>query len=204
MCVDSDDILTANAVERILETAGSQSGINGIISYKTDLEGKRLSGEFPPGIERTKLYELETVYGCSGEYAIAFPTEFARRFPFPVFPGERFVGESVVYDRMDREGQMYLLGEVTMPCEYQPDGYSQAYTRLMGAAPTGFCLYFLQRIDLSQSIKSRILTSGRYWCFRLMCRNRELRYQGKHQFVVRMSAPLGLLFRIYYRMVRGF
>lgn len=204
LCVDSDDTLAPGAVEMVLKTAREQSGINGIISYKTDLLGNRLSDPFPEGVKRAKLYELDTVYGCTGEFALAFPTAFAKRYPFPVFPGERFIGECVVYDRMDLEGEMYLLDGVTMPCEYQPEGYSQGFTRLMKNNPSGFCLFFLQRIDLMPTLKKQAVMAGKYWCLRWICGNRTLQYKGKHRVLVSLSMPLGVLFRIYYRFVRGF
>lgn len=204
LCVDSDDTLAPNAVELILKTAEQQPGINGIISRKTDLQGNPLSGAFPKGVARAKLYELELVHGCTGEYALAFPTVFAKRFPFPVFPGERFIGECVVYDRMDLEGEMYILDAVTMPCEYQPEGYSQGFSGLMKNNPSGFCLYFLQRIDLMPTLKRQAVTAGKYWCLRWMSRNKTLGYSGKHRVLVFMSIPLGLLFRIYYGLIRGF
>jgi hypothetical protein len=105
---------------------------------------------------------------------------------------------------MDREGQMYLLGEVTMPREYQPDGYSQSIGRLMGTAPSGFCLYYLQRIDLLPSLRKRVVIAGKYWALRWISRNKRLCYNGQHRFLVNLSMPLGVLFRIYYRLVRGF
>lgn len=204
LCVDSDDTLTSDAVENILMTAETQKGINGIIAYKTDLEGNPLSDRFPQGVDRAKLYELELRYGTGGEYALAFPTSFARRFPFPVFPGERFIGECVVYDKMDLEGQMYLLDRVVMPCEYQPGGYSQVFSNLMKQNPSGFCLYFLQRIDLMPGIKGRAVKAGQYHCFRWLSGNKELKYQGEHSAFVKLCIPVGVLFRIYYKLVRGF
>lgn len=202
MCVDSDDTLTADAVERIMEVAQRETNINGIVSYKTDLAGNLLGDAFPQGVKRSKFYELELRYGCHGEYALAFPTQFARNYPFPVFGKERFVGECVVYDRMDGAGEMYLLDVVTMPCEYQPEGYSQDFSRLMRQNPTGFCLYFLQRIDLMPTWMGRLKIAGRYQCFRLISGEKTLRYQGEHKGFVALSFLVGIVFRVYYKLCR--
>lgn len=197
LCVDSDDTLTETAVADLLEAAKALPENTGIASYKTDLEGRLLGGTFPQGARFARIREL------SGEYAYAFPTAFARRFPFPVFPGERFVTESVVYDRMDEAGQMFLLDKITMPCEYQPEGYSRSIDRLIKSSPRGFCLYFMQRIDLAPDGIRRLSTAGKYWCFRLMGGKGTPVYSGPHWLTAALAWPLGLCFRAYYKLFRG-
>lgn len=204
MCVDSDDTLAPDAVRLILNAAQKEEGISGIISYKTDLEGKLLSSCFPENVCRSNLYELDARYGVRGEFALAFPTEFARKFPFPEFPGERFMGESVVYDRMEQAGEMFLLNEVTMPCEYQADGYTQQISTLMKNNPSGFCLYYMQRIDMVPTLKEKWIRAGQYHCFKWMSGNKSLKYKGSHPLLVTVSSVLGWAFLLYYKLVRGF
>lgn len=196
-CVDSDDTVTPQAVQWLLSAALPNE--NGILSYKTDLAGRRLGTEFPAGEDALSLVQLAQ-QGCKGEYAMAFRTAYARQFPFPVFPGERFVTENVVYDRM--ETPFVLLRQVTNPCEYQPEGYSAGTDRLMRNNPNGFCLYFMQRVDLAQGLKNRLVTAGKYWCFRLISGNKTLRYRGKHPACTALALPLGLVFRGYYKLFR--
>lgn len=201
LCVDSDDLLAPTAVADLLDAI--QPDINGIISYKADFSGKYLCSKFPSDLKTEKFYHLSMVHGCNGEYTLVFPTSFARKFPFPVFEGERFVGESVIYDQMDTMGYMLLLPKVITLCEYQNDGLSNHYYSLMKENPCGFCLYFLQRIDLQQRFFQRLICAGKYHCFRLICGNSNLRYAGKHRFSVALAAPLGPIFRIYYKLFRN-
>ena len=121
-CVDSDDLLAPDAVEAVCAAAQGLGENVGICSYKSDMEGRRLSDPFPEGVKTAGLWALSRDYGCAGEFALTFPTAFARKFPFPVFEGERFVTESVIYDRMEADGTLFLLPQVTNICEYQPDG----------------------------------------------------------------------------------
>ena len=197
LCLDSDDTLAPTAVADILTAAEGLPERTGIASYKTDLEGKLLGRPFPAGLDFAKMRELR------GEYAYAFPTGWAKQFPFPVFPGERFISECVVYDRMDAQGRMRLLPKVTMPCEYQRDGYSSGINGLMARSPRGFCLYFLQRIDLTAG-RARLVTAGKYQCFRLMGGKGAPVYPGPHKLTAALAWPLGLCFRLYYKLLRGF
>lgn len=201
LCVDSDDYLAEQAVEHILDQAADS--VPGLVAYKADIRGKRLCGEFPRGLERVKLHALAMDHGCGGEFTLVFRTDFAKKYPFPVFPGERFMGESVIYDRMDRDGEFALLPEVITICEYQPDGYSSNFNRLMKQSPTGFCLYFLQRIDLQRSWVSRLVCAGKYWCFRYISGNKDLNYTGAHTLTSALGAVLGQLFRLYYKIFRN-
>jgi glycosyltransferase involved in cell wall biosynthesis len=203
LCVDSDDLLTPKAVSSLIERITQLNGEIGIIAYKEDLNGQMLSDSFPKGVQLEQLHRLATVHSCCGEFTLAFQTAFAKQFPFPVFEGERFVTESVIYDRMDRHGQLALLPEVITICEYQPDGYSSNFGRLMKQNPSGFCLYFLQRIDLHTKLLQRIIHAGKYWCFRWICGRKELVYDGPYKFLVALSAIPGLAFRIYYKLFRN-
>lgn len=203
LCVDSDDLLAADAISKLAAKIAKLSGESGIIAYKEDLNGRLLSDPLPENICKTQLYRLATEHACRGEFSLAFATDFARQFPFPVFTQERFVTECVVYDRMDQQGEFALLPEVITICEYQPDGYSSNFANLMRQNPSGFCLYFLQRIDLQPRFLQRVLHAGKYWCFRWICKRPELTYKGRHKFLVSLSVIPGMFFRIYYKLFRG-
>jgi glycosyltransferase involved in cell wall biosynthesis len=202
-CVDSDDLLAPEAVQKILDAASRLDDSRGIVAYKQDLTGKRLSGEFPSQLDFCQFHELSTVHGCSGEFSLIFPTALAKRYPFPVFEGERFVTESVVYDRISPVCPMLLLPAVVTLCEYQQEGYSSNANAVMARNPAGYCLYFMQRMDVLPSVKGRMISAGKYWCFRFISGNQTLKYRGKHRLLWLAGWPLGVLFRIYYKVRRG-
>lgn len=202
-CVDSDDWLAEDAVEHILNACEGLNDRLFIAAYKQDEQGKRLSTEFP-GIRECTLRELSDKYRCGGEYSLIFPTALARSFPFPVFDGEKFMGEAVVYDRIGAVADVRLLPQVITVCEYQEDGLSNNLNRIMQRNPAGYCLYFMQRIDLAPSLKERIITAGKYHCFCSFAGEQQSEYTGKYKLLVKLTKPLGALFRVYYVRKRGF
>lgn len=202
-CVDSDDLLALGAVQSILEAAGRLDENRGIVAYKQDLSGRRLSQEFPSELEYCCFHELSAVHHCRGEFSLVFPTALARKFPFPVFEGERFVTECVVYDRISPLCPMLLLPQVLTICEYQADGYSSDANAVMARNPGGYCLYFMQRVDILPSAKEKLVSAGKYWCFRFISGNKTLKYRGPHRLLWAVGWPLGLLFRVYYKVLRG-
>lgn len=203
-CVDSDDLLAPSAIEAVLRVAAQLQENEGICSYKTDMGGTLLGGPFPEKVRTAGLLELNNRYGCKGEFALTFSTAFARKYPFPVFEGERFVTESVVYDRMEKEGTLVLLPEITNICEYQKEGYSNNLNNIMKNNPSGYCLYYLQRAALMPSLISRLVCAGKYWCFKWMCGSKQIKRTGTGRLLLICGIPLGLLFRLYYKVVRKF
>ena len=70
--------------------------------------------------------------------------------------------------------------------------------------PAGYCLYFMQRIDLVGGLATRLLMAGKYQCFGILARKNRIAYHGKHQLLTAVAFPLGLLFLIYYKLFREF
>ncbi len=202
LCVDSDDYLADDAVKKLLGKLHTLGDQNGLIAYKEDVTGRPLSERFPSGLAQEKMHRLGLIHHCGGEFTLVFSTAFAQKNPFPVFPGERFVTECVVYDRMDHLGEMALFPEVITICEYQADGYSQNANAVMKKNPNGYCLYFLQRIDLQVKRLPKMIHAGKYWCFRWICGNKKLKYNGKHKLLVTLAVIPGAIFRIYYKLFR--
>ncbi len=202
LCVDADDCLADDAVSCIFEKANTLDSKIGIVAYKEDQSGKRLSDPFPGHITQCKLSDLALRYNCSGEFTLIYPTQIAAKYKFPVFPGERFIGECVIYDQIDQACPVCFLPHTITVCEYLADGYSSNFGSLMEQNPQGFCLYFLQRIDLQVKLLPRIIHAGKYWCFRWISKTKKLTYNGKHKFLVTLSLIPGALFRIYYKLFR--
>ncbi len=202
-CVDSDDWLSENAIKIILQTFSKQN-VNALIAYKKDQNGKLLSGTFPTDLERAGILELARFYQCTGEFSLIFRTDYAREYPFPVFKGERFITEAVVYDRMFASEKAYLLPEIITICEYQNDGLTNNFNDIMKKNPTGYCLYFMQRIDLEYSLRKKISAIGKYHCFCRMSKEKKIRYKGKYKMLVYLLMPLGWIAYCYYKKIRGF
>lgn len=202
-CVDSDDWLEESAIEKIRNFVRNLDA-KFILAYKTDISGTQLSDSFPENIEKISLFELNGKYHCGGEFSIIFRTDFAREYPFPVFTGEKFVTESVVYDKMALVEEVFLLRKVVTICEYQEDGLSHNLNCIMKNNPAGYCLYFMQRIDLQRTMMQRIVIAGKYQCFCWLAGKQRSKYIGTHQFLVTLAKPLGLLFCLFYKIIRGF
>lgn len=204
ICVDADDMLAPEAVQDLLDATAELPDNMGIAAYKSDRTGKQLSEVFPEVVTTCKISEISLKWGCNGEFTFVFPTKIAKKYPFPVFPGEKFVGENVIYDRIEQECSVRLLPKVLTICEYLEDGYSQNFSNLLKKNPSGFCVYFMQRVDVAYSVSYRLSSAGKYWAFRWLSGNKTLKYRGPHRLACAVGWLLGLAFFVYYKVVRGF
>lgn len=199
-CVDSDDFLPENSVENILKAwnRANDRNIAGIIGKKTDTDGKLLCGEFPKGILSVSAYDLVRKHQCYGEKSMVYRTDVLKKFPYPEIENERFIGECVVYDRIDKEYTMLLLDEVLTICEYQPDGLTGTIFSTMLKNPTGYKIYYSGRIDIALTFKERFGYIIRYNAFDILSGDEAYNYYGKHKFWVTALKPIGWLLTKYY------
>lgn len=153
--VDSDDYLTDNALQLIdgVEKALPQSekamfcGVCGLKGFSADKPvGTTFKGETTDctHIERRK-------HGISGDKAEVFYTAVMRKYPFPVFEGENFLTEAVVWNRMAADGlKLRYFNEIVYICDYLPDGLSANLGEKIRRSPRGYGLYLRQLTDLGQ------------------------------------------------------
>lgn len=202
-CVDSDDWIKEGFIDRFVEEI-SNSECYGFIAYKMDTSGNLLSGVFPKQLKESSLFDLSEVYHCNGEFSIIIKTDIAKAYKFPVFKNEKFAGENLIYDKIGKQYKFKLMNQVATVCEYQKDGLTVNYSLLMKQNPSSFCLYYMQRIDLTHSYIQRICLAGKYHCFKIFSKNKNLHYLGKNRVLIWITKPLGSLFWLYYKLIRGF
>ena len=161
--VDSDDYLTDDALVRIAAVAPSAMECDHIIA----VSGVRLFPE--SGLTGGVLQSMKTEYldyssidrrskGISGDLAEAFFTERLRKFPFPVYPDERFVPEAVIFNRFSNAG--YLIRGYSFPlyvCEYLADGYTKNTDRLLTTNWKGYSLYVRELMESDTTVKAKIV-----------------------------------------------
>lgn len=206
LCLDSDDQLMPGALSIIQEKMNLlQESDCGFVLYKCTADGKLLCNQIEERTLHSSLSQLVAKHGMSGEYAFVFVTAVLKQYMLPEYTNECFLGESVLYDRMELDGYTLCpVNEVLELCEYQAEGLSSNFNKLMKNNPAGYCLYFMQRVNVECGWKRRIVAAGKYHCFCIFAGEQKTMYSGGYSKTVMLSKPLGLLFWVYYKLVRGF
>lgn len=202
MCLDSDDFLKENTINSLLEKLKICKKNEGIISYKENQNQHMLSDYFPNKSTIDCIYDLEMKYNCKGEFVFIFPTSVLKKNKFPIYKDEKFITEAVLYDKL--KCSMILYPHVIQVCEYQTNGLSNNLNRIMKKNPSGYCLYFMQRIDIQLKLTAKIVMAAKYVAFYFFSKKNKIKYNGENFSIVIISIPLGLLFWLYYKIIRDF
>lgn len=146
-CVDSDDYLTDDAVEKIYavhrESAKQPGNVLGYYFRKADTLGHVSGGDF---VVKNKLVGLREIYyqfGFVGELAIVLKTDLIKKFSFPVYDDEKFVSEKVLYNQLTGIAPMVYVNEIIYVFEYQESGYTANANRLLVVNPKGAAMGYL-------------------------------------------------------------
>lgn len=164
--VDSDDYLTDDALEKIVaweaelpknETYCGFAGNRG--TTPEDTPNRLYDGGYLDGTALDRYGSLEDFYGIvDGERAYVFYTEIHRAYPYPEFPGEKFLTESVVWDKMAHDGyKMRFYNDIIWIWEYKPDGLTKAGYKVFLDNPQGTGLFFRQKAEyLHYSLRTKL------------------------------------------------
>lgn len=187
--VDSDDWLPDNSLSDIAalsEKIMDDDSVGGVIALKTTPDGAVIGKKFRQENCFATFRQLELT-GQGGERSIVFKTKIARKFPFPVIRGERFITENVVYDRYNPDYRFIISNCCLTTCEYQADGLSSNPRKLMVSTPGGYYLYYRYRIDMAVSIVERVGYILRYNVFRHLYKGQDVApYNGSHKLLCAM------------------
>ncbi len=158
LCVDSDDYLVDNAVEKLIRKWDSVRGdedIAGVVFLKGYSSHKPLNGELPVDTSRIHLRTLYKKYRFKGDAGLMYRTEILREHPFYIAPNEKFIGESFAYDQIDQEYKMSICNEILYIAEYLPDGYTKNVRKVTKENPIGYMTLKKQSIVFDKKISEK-------------------------------------------------
>ena len=148
--VDSDDLLSPDAIEKIFaweETIHGDRGFAGLGFLKADLSEKLVGTTFPGQTCDCTSLERDA-HQISGDKAEVFYTAVIRKYPFPEFDGERFLTPGVVWDRIAHDGlKIRWINEIIYLCEYQADGLTANWDKNLAKNPEGYALWLRQKMN---------------------------------------------------------
>ena len=124
--LDSDDWYVPQSLERFqhywkLIPEALQPGFVGVVglcSYKT---GETIGSRFPQDVFDSDVIDLRYRYKITGEKNGVLRTDVMREFPFPEGIG-KFIGESIVWNRMAQKYKTRFVNEVLTIKEFQAGG----------------------------------------------------------------------------------
>lgn len=158
---DSDDRLVPQALERlhfhwnnIPESQREKiSGITFLCMYS---DGKIVGNCFPADVVISDPVTFAIKYKLIGDKKGFHRTEILKQYPFPDFPGENFVPEGLVWNRISRDYKICFVNEALEVVEYQKGGLSASGALLRVQNPSGSRLYNLEYTQISMPLRHKM------------------------------------------------
>jgi glycosyltransferase involved in cell wall biosynthesis len=201
VCIDSDDYLTDNAIEIILNHAKNLApNFAGIVALDADKKGCIIGSKMPENLEKTKLNELYLIHKIKGDKKLVYRTEIVKQFPpYPEFPGERFVPLDYIPLLIDQEYYLKPINEVLCIVEYQTDGSSMNMLKQYKNNPNGFAFSRISRIRYGITFKERLKNAVHLVSSAIFARRIKLLFSSNNFFLIFIALPLGIILNFYIR-----
>lgn len=200
VCIDSDDYMPDDAVEKILafweeNKSPELAGIIGLDAY----ESKEVIGDkFPNNLDRTTLFEINNKMKIKGDKKLVYRSEITKKYPYPLFKGEKYVGLAYKYYKIDEKYKLKPLNEVLCIVEYMEDGSSRNMLRQYRRNPRGFAFYRIENMkNRNRSFVFKLKENIHYVSSSLISKNKNFIKESPCKLLTILSMPVGYVLYRY-------
>lgn len=167
--VDSDDTLTPDAISAIktvYEEYRKETDLCGFSFLRGTRDGGYLSTS---GVPRDGM--KESFVDCrlnrhiGGDMAEVWYTHCLREFPFPEFPGEKFLGEDLVWIQMADKYQMRFFNRVIYISGYLDDGLTKNRRKHNIASPRGCVARAEAFLNSNANLRAKLKAGLQYYIY---------------------------------------
>ena len=203
VCIDSDDYMTDNAVELIINcwrSFGSDK-FAGIIALDIDSEKMRVIGTKLPddrtSISTTAFYER----GGLGDKKFIYRTDIIKSVPpYPVFKDEKYVSLGYKYTLIAQKYEMIILNEPVCVVEYRNDGSSLNMFRQYKNNPRGFAFIRKVHMKYNKSAKRNFIENIHYVSSSIFIKNKNFIKESPMKAMTIAAVPFGIALNLYIRL----
>lgn len=166
--VDSDDFLTADALERIknkyliIKDKPEFAGVAGRKGYSdTEFIG---SQEAYSDISASAL-EFRYKYNKKGDMAEVVKTSVLRKYLFPEIPHEKFCTEALVWFRIAKKYKFLWFTDIIYIAEYLEGGLSNNIFKMRKQSPQYATMFYSELEKMSIPLLQKLKSNINFWRF---------------------------------------
>jgi glycosyltransferase involved in cell wall biosynthesis len=200
VCIDSDDYMPDDAVEKILSfwNDHGSSKVSGMIGLDAYHDGGVIGTKLPDTVGSSTLFDLYNKYGVTGDKKLVYRTELTKKYPYPIFHQEKYVGLAYKYFMLDMEYKMLLMNEVICRVEYLADGSSVNMLNQYRKNPKGFAFYRKELMKLPfASTTFKFRQAIHYVSSSLISRNWNFMSDTPNKRLTLLALPFGIMLYLY-------
>ena len=207
MCVDSDDFLPDDGIERIVKfwRRNGSDKYAGIVGLDYDLEGHMIGDPLP---DQKTVNLIDLLIGKypihNGDRKNVIRTELYKEVaPMKSFPGEKNFNPHYMHLQISRKYDFLVMNENLCYVEYQPEGMTASILKQFKNSPRSFAEIRKLYLTFDEApLKFKIRQYIHYWSSCLLagrwCGLREF-----NPFLLAVSFPEGVILSFYIRMKTG-
>lgn len=158
LTLDSDDRVLPEALARLdthWRSIPNRERFSGITGLCVDPNGNIIGTSFTQDVLDASPLDLMAANVYEGDKWGFHRTELLRDCPYPEIPGERFIPEGLVWNRLADKYLIRFVNEPLRVVEYHPDGLTAGLLRLRVQSPQGAMLYYGEFAAMSRSRANR-------------------------------------------------
>jgi len=168
--VDSDDILTDTAVERVFHYYNQikdNEDFCGVCGLKGFFNGKVIGSKIDYDVLDTTIIDYRFYRKIGGDKADVFKTKLLKAHRFPENVGEKWAPLSIVWNRFGSTKKVRYFNEVIYLAEYLEDGISLNRNKIRRNSPRNTKQYYLELSNYKIPLLEKLKASINYWRFGL-------------------------------------
>lgn len=207
VCIDSDDYMPNDAVERILACwhEYQDEHVAGIIGLDITTDGELIGTKFPPKMKRTTVYGYYE-NGGKGDKKMVYRTDVINKYPeYPLFKGEKYVGLAYKTMLIDQDYEMITLNYPLVIVDYQPEGSSYNMYKQYWNNPQGFAFFRKTEMTVTNKLIRKLQICTHYVSSSIICKNWRFICESPKKLLTILCIPSGLALYllIWYKVKRN-
>ena len=197
-CIDSDDYLTDNAVEKILSfwEYNKDEKYGGIIALDIFQNGEIIGKKLPE--QKSIAYNDYYEYGGKGDKKVIYRTDVITKYPpYPEYKDEKFVGLCYKYLLADQEYPLLIMNEPICVVEYLEDGSTRNIMKQFVKNPRGYIFLRKERMKYCKTFKWRFKSCIHYVSSSIMIKDKHFIKESPKKVMTILSIPFGVVLYFY-------
>lgn len=206
MCVDSDDYLLDDAIQKILNKWDTCDKKNraGIIALNTYENGQIVGTKLPKNIQHEKIYDIYNRYHVKGDKKLIYRTDLTKKFRYKITKGEKSVSSACIYYKIDQLYDLEILNESVCVVTYLNDGMSHNTKQRYLDNPNGNIEYAKVILEIPNATKiNKIKQAIHYVANANILKQKNKIIKGKGKIYTIICYPLGIIYSLIIKKTKN-
>lgn len=198
--VDSDDILTIDAVDSFYKYADFNSDLCGISFLRGYTTNEVIGQKFPKDIQISSYNEMRINNKITGDKAEIWRKDLLLQNKFPVIKNEKFIGEGYVWTQISKKYKMLFVNKIIYICNYLEGGLTKSGRRMRVKNPIGGMMHanLLTTRDFKFSVRIKNTILFNTYGFFAKIKPTKIIKQSNSKYLSFILMPASYLLYIYW------